>query len=150
MRQRRQAAQVLFTLSLVLWTGCASRDWPAYRYHAARTALQPHASPLSDPTRVPKLHQIWEFKPSDVGDPDGAGFVASPTVYDGRVFVGHRNGYLYAVNAVTGAFLWRFPPKGQPALLQNFGGNQSSPGIASSAIIAKVKVGWFLFFRRNV
>jgi outer membrane protein assembly factor BamB len=137
-------------MAAIVCCGCASRDWPAYRYRGARTAEQPHASVLSNPARVPTLHQVWEFKPSDVGDADTNGFVASPTVYDGRVFVGHRNGRLYALNAATGAFLWRFPPQSQPALLQNFGGNPSAPGIASSAIVARIRSSWFLFFPRWV
>lgn len=150
MNRTRATVTILFSVSLVAHAGCASRDWPAYRHQGSRTAEQPHPSALSNPARVKTLHQIWEFKPSDVGDVDGDGFVASPTVYDGRVFVGHRNGRIYAVNAVTGAFQWKFPPMGQPALLQNFIGNQSSPGIASSAIMAKVKVPWFWFFKRSV
>src|SRR5436309_1309743 len=82
---------------------------------------------------------IWEFKPSDVGDPQTSdGFVASPTVYDGRVFVGHRNGRFYALNAATGAFLWRFPVPPQPALLQTYNFNPSAPGIASAGVIARV------------
>jgi len=87
---------------------------------------------------VPTLHQVWEFKPSDVGDSDGDGFVASPTVYREKVFVGHRNGRFYAVDANTGTLVWRFPVPPQALLLQNFSGNQSSPGIASSGTIATV------------
>jgi outer membrane protein assembly factor BamB len=140
----------ILLLGLFTWTGCASRDWPAYRYRAARTAQQPNASALSDPSRVPSLHQIWEFKPSDVGDPDSGGFAASPTVYRGKVFVGHRNGRFYAVNANTGTLVWRYPAAGQPLLLQDYSGNASSPGIASSGTIAKVWVPWFWFLKRPV
>src|SRR6476620_7779343 len=145
-----RVVRMLLTLTVVLAAACASREWPAYRYRAARTAQQPRASALSDPSRVPTLHQVWEFKPSDVGDPDADGFVASPTVYDGKVFVGHRNGRFYAVDAATGAFIWRYPAPPQPALLQNFTGNASSPGIASSATIAEVKVPWFWLFKRHI
>jgi outer membrane protein assembly factor BamB len=147
---RSRVIHLLLVLAVVAGTGCASRDWPAYRYQAARTANQPHATALSDPSRVPTLHQVWQFKPSDVGDSDSDGFVASPTVYRGRVFVGHRNGRFYAVDAGTGTLAWRFPAPPQPALLQNFSGNPSSPGIASSGMIAKVWVPWFWFFKRPV
>jgi len=99
---------------------------------------------------VPTLHQVWEFKPSDVGDSDGDGFVASPTVYREKVFVGHRNGRFYAVDANTGTLVWRFPVPPQALLLQNFSGNQSSPGIASSGTIATVWIPWFWFFKRPV
>jgi outer membrane protein assembly factor BamB len=93
---------------------------------------------------------VWEFKPSNVGDSDTDGFAASPTVHDGRVFVGHRNGRFYALNANTGNMMWRYPPPPQPLLLQNFIGNPSSPGIASSATVAEVRVPWFWFFKRDI
>jgi outer membrane protein assembly factor BamB len=140
----------LLVVAAVGSLGCASRDWPSYRYRAARTALQPHSSALSDPSRVPSLHQVWEFRPSTVGDAETDGFVASPTVFRGTVFVGHRNGRFYAVDANTGALVWRYPGPGQPLLLQNYGGNASSPGIASTGTIAKVWVPWFWFFKRPV
>ena len=149
MRASRATAMVV-AFGVMVAFGCASRDWPVYRYKASRTAQQPHASALSDPTRVPSLHQLWEFRPSSVGDVETDGFVASPTVYDGRVFVGHRNGRFYAVNAATGALLWRFPAPSQPALLQNFVGNASSPGIASSATIARIEAGGFWFFKHRI
>jgi outer membrane protein assembly factor BamB len=138
------------TLGALLVTACASPDWRAYRYSAARTAHQPRASALSDPARVPSLHQVWEFRPSMVGDPDAPGFSASPTVYRGKVFVGHRNGRFYAVDARTGALVWRYPPAPQPPLIQQFACNPSSAGIASSAIIAKVWIPWFWIFSRPV
>ena len=69
---------LVLLLAVVAGAGCASHDWPAYRHRAARTANQPNATALSDPSRVPTLHQVWEFKPSDVGDSDSDGFVASP------------------------------------------------------------------------
>jgi outer membrane protein assembly factor BamB len=135
---------------VVLGTGCASRDWKAYRHGAARTAHQPQASALSDPARVPSLHQMWEFRPSSVGDPDAPGFSSSPIVYRGKVLVGHRNGRFYAVDAATGALAWRYPPPAQPPLTQQFSCNPSSPGIASSATIARVRVPWFWIFTRTV
>ena len=77
---RSRVTCLMLILAVGAATGCASRDWPAYRHRAARTANQPHATALSDPARVPTLHQVWVFKPSDVGDSDTDGFVASPTV----------------------------------------------------------------------
>ena len=144
-----QVALVLLPV-VVLGSSCASRDWKAYRYGAARTAHQPQESGLSDPARVPSLHQVWEFRPSSVGDPDTPGFSSSPIVYRGKVLVGHRNGRFYAVDATTGTLAWRYPPPAQPSLTQQFSCNPSSPGIASSATIAKVRVPWFWIFTRTV
>ncbi len=140
----------VLVLAGLLSAGCASRDWRTYRYDQARTAGQPRASVLSDPARVPTLHQVWEFRPSMVGDPDPPGFSASPIVYRGRVLVGHRNGRFYAVDTATGALVWRYPAPPQPPLLQQFSCNPSSPGIASSATIATVRVPWFWIFSKWV
>ncbi len=145
---RSRIVRILLFLGGVACAGCASKDWPVYRYSAVRTADQPNASAVSDPSRVASLHQIWEFRPSSVGDPDTDGFVASPTVYRGKVFVGHRNGRFYALDANTGALIWRYPMPPQAPLLQNYPGNASSPGIASSGTIAKVWVPWFWIFKR--
>jgi hypothetical protein len=57
---------VLLLLGVFAWAGCTSKDWPAYRYKAERTAQQPNTSALSDPSRVPSLHQL--------GSSDSIGF----------------------------------------------------------------------------
>jgi outer membrane protein assembly factor BamB len=132
---------------------CASPDWPVHRYSSFRTASQPHASPLSDPAKVPSLHQLWSWHPGVVGDPDigttGWGFSASPVVQDGRVYVGHLNGRFYAIDT-AGTMLWKFPAAGSPALLSTSQCNPSSPGIASSATMGTVKRKWFWFLTRKV
>ena len=39
----------------------------------------------------------------------GGAVVASPNVgYDGTVFIGSADTYLYAINGLTGALLWRY------------------------------------------
>jgi len=125
-----------------LWVGgChrTSRDWPMHRYNAARTANQPNKSALSDPARVPSLHEIWRWHPAAIGDQDlgatGPGFSASPVVYRGRVYLGHLNGRLYALDT-SGTFLWKYPPAGAAALVSTSMCNPSSPGIASTPAIA--------------
>ena len=140
-------------LSLVVlawWlASCESHDWPTYRHDTSRNADQHHDGAVSDPARVPTLHTVWDFHPALAGDPD-AQFSASATVYDDRVLVGNLNGRFYALKAATGAFLWKFPPDGQPRLLSQFLGNPSGPGIASSGAIARFWAPWFWFLKRRV
>ncbi len=152
--QRCAHLLLLGTLLGVSSCTCASKDWPVHRYDRLRTASQPNASPLSDPTRVPTLHQVWSWHPAAVGDPDrfgnsNRGFSASPVVENGRVYVGHLNGRLYAIDT-AGSLLWKFPSAGNAALVSTSQCNPSSPGIASSATMGTVKVRWFWFFKRKV
>lgn len=124
---------VASTLIGAVLLGCASKDWPGFRYGAGRTAHQPHATALSNPALLGTLHIGWSFQP-----PSAKAFRASPVVYRGRVFIGNGNGYLYALNAASGALLWQFPAAGSPPLTTTFTCNPSSNGIASSAAIAHI------------
>ena len=100
-RQDRMLRASARTLLVVLGVAsCVPDDWPMHRYNRFRTASQPKAGPLSDPTRVTGLHELWTWHPAAVGDPDlvtlpgwgPKGFSASPIVYGGQIFVGHLNG----------------------------------------------------------
>src|SRR5947209_12231225 len=54
---------------------------------------------------VRKLHGVkWKFKTERVIE----AWFSSPTVADGVVYVGSDDGYLYAIDAQTGAQRWRF------------------------------------------
>ena len=44
---------------------------------------------------------VWEYA-------TGAPIKASPTVWQGRLYVGSGNGCVYALEATTGRLLWRF------------------------------------------
>lgn len=135
MSWRRSAVWlVMLLLSAIGLSGC-SKNWPAFRHNALRTANQMNKSDLSTPAKVATLHVAagWPFQPSGA-----QAFRASPIVHKGRVFIGNGNGRLYAVDAVTGALLWQYPPPTSPALTSLFTCNPSSFGIASSAAIARV------------
>src|SRR5690348_11525140 len=94
-----------------------SDEWPEFQHDELRTANQRHATPLSDPSKVRTLRVLWQWHPGQVGDPDGGsiggGFSVSPAVYHDRVYVGHLNGRMYALDT-QGNFLWKYPPSGQP------------------------------------
>jgi outer membrane protein assembly factor BamB len=122
------AASIL-TLGL---SSCASPDWPAYRYTGLRQGYQPAATPLSNPAKVPTLAVRWTFTPPNG---EGGAFYASPIVVSNRVFIGSSSGYLYALNASTGALLWQYPAHGSPLVGSCGTGGQSfgGYGILSSA-----------------
>ncbi|HKB99004.1 MAG TPA: PQQ-binding-like beta-propeller repeat protein [Terriglobales bacterium] len=132
MKPRRTVAALLILAACSGLQGC-SKGWPAFRHDALRTGNQFHKSRLSDPTKVTSLHIVWTFNA-----PGGQGFFASPVVHKGKVFIGNGNGFLYALNADTGAVIWQYPPSGGQALTSTFTCNPSSFGIASSATVTKI------------
>lgn len=135
MRTRR----VIPVLGIVLLTGC-SQHWPMYRHNVLRSGGQINGSDLSNPARVPSLSVRWTFTVPAADTVAGAnpGFRASPVVYKGRVFIGSGNGRMYALDAATGAVLWKFPAPPTAPLRSQFTCNPSSQGIASSGVIARI------------
>ena len=109
-------------------------EWPAFRQNRFRDAQQPQNSALANPYEVKKLKVKWEFTP-----PNPRGFRASPIVYNGKVYIGNGNGFLYCLDAASGGVLWQYPAAGSTPLTSQFECNPSSYGIASSAAIGKIK-----------
>jgi len=126
-------------VGLMLLAGC-SQHWPMYRHNVLRSGGQINGSDLSNPARVPSLAVRWTFSvpAADTVSGMSPGFRASPVVYKGRVYVGSGNGRLYALDAATGAVLWKYPAPPAAPLRSQFTCNPSSQGIASSAAIARI------------
>jgi polyvinyl alcohol dehydrogenase (cytochrome) len=79
-------------------------NWAQYLFSGQHTSDN-HAATAITPANVTKLSRVWKFKPPTA--PSGAGgFLSSPTVYDGVVYIGARNGYFYAISEMTGRVLW--------------------------------------------
>jgi len=81
--------------------------WPAYLNGPAHSSYQPAATALS-PTAVPQLKPLWSWHPTETLKPGQPGqlLFASPTVMNGRVFIGSDAGYFYAIDAATGRAAW--------------------------------------------
>ncbi|HUZ92191.1 MAG TPA: PQQ-binding-like beta-propeller repeat protein [Methylocella sp.] len=123
-----------------LMFGTRPRDeWYTFRYNGLRTGTQPYASALSDPSKVSALHVGWTFP---AGGAAAGAFKASPIVVNNTVFIGSVNGYLYALDAVSGALKWQYPKVADPALLgscaQGDNGSFGRYGIQSSATYANI------------
>jgi outer membrane protein assembly factor BamB len=125
---------------LLLLAGCAKKDWPMYRQNVPRNGSQRHSSDLSNPSRVPSLAVRWTFTvpAADTVSGMNPGFRASPVVHKNRVYIGSGNGRMYALDAETGAVLWKFPAPPAAPLRSQFTCNPSSQGIASSAVVAEI------------
>ncbi len=76
----------------------ASGDWPTYLHDVQRTAASDDT--ILSPANAGQLKANWSFK-------TGGPIAASPTVVGGTVYVGSWDGYEYALNAATGAMLWK-------------------------------------------
>jgi outer membrane protein assembly factor BamB len=77
----------------------ASSDWPSFLHDPARTSANPGETTLST-ANASKLTQLWSFQTGDV-------IAASATVVGGVVYVGSWDGNEYALDARTGARLWK-------------------------------------------
>jgi outer membrane protein assembly factor BamB/plastocyanin len=90
-------------------TGCAlvgvtGGEWRSYGHDLSNTRHQDRERAIS-PADVPTLAPAWTFSSTQAG---GVGdFTGTPTVADGCVFVGSNGGWVFALNADTGALVWK-------------------------------------------
>src|SRR3982751_982234 len=74
-------------------------DWPQYRFDSARDGRNPDETILS-PSTVGGLKEIWSFTADGIVPP-------SPAVVDNVLYVASGNGTFYALDAATGALIWK-------------------------------------------
>lgn len=107
------AAALLAALLAVPAPGAAAAappaaDWGAYlhgSWHTSTTSTDPAVTAGN----VGQLHSAWHFTPdaaTQSGQP-GPRLDASPTVVGGVVYIGARTGMFYALDAATGALVWK-------------------------------------------
>ena len=84
--------------------GATFTNWPQYLYSPGHTSANTVANVIT-PANAASLTLAWNFVPSTSGA--RAGFLSSPTVYNGVIYIGARNGYFYALNETTGAVIWQ-------------------------------------------
>ena len=83
-----------------------STDWPTYLFSARHTSRSASAAIM--PSNVATLHKAWTFTspgPTMPGQPSG-GFIASPIVSNGVVYIGANTGVFYALDEATGHVMW--------------------------------------------
>jgi polyvinyl alcohol dehydrogenase (cytochrome) len=82
-------------------------NWPSYLYGVAHQSYAADATAITQ-SNAGSLTEAWNFMP---GAPPvaalGYDINASPTVYDGVVYVGGNNGTFYALDESTGAVIWQ-------------------------------------------
>lgn len=83
-----------------------STDWPSYLHDPGHSSSTPaNAITVANSTN---LQRWWHFASPGrtVAGQPGGGFVASPTVYQGSVYIGSNTGVFYALDENTGLVLW--------------------------------------------
>ncbi len=94
-------------------------EWRSYGHDDANTRTQPDERVLG-PSLVTRLAPAWTAAvapagPSTAGGVPAAALNGTPVVADGCVFAGGSDGHVVAVNAATGARVWRSGQLGNPA-----------------------------------
>ncbi len=123
---RAVASRAAAAAPATLTAAAGSQDWPAYLNGPAHTSYSPGQRAIT-PGNVSQLAVRWRFR---------SGFVASPTVAGGAVYIGARSGWFYKLSAATGR-----------VLAKRFLGVQHSRtcpgplGIASTATVGRDRTG---------
>ena len=105
----RLVAAVAVAITLMLGSGYAAAgqtflNWNQYLYSSVHSSDNVAATTIT-PSNAANLQAQWTFKPPTA--PSGLrGFLSSPTVYNGVIYIGARNGYFYAINETTGVVKW--------------------------------------------
>jgi polyvinyl alcohol dehydrogenase (cytochrome) len=83
-------------------------DWSGYEHGAAHSSAAFGDTAITT-ANVASLHVLWSFTAGAATQPGAPGpkFDASPTVANGRVYIGSRTGIVYALNATSGAVVWQ-------------------------------------------
>jgi polyvinyl alcohol dehydrogenase (cytochrome) len=82
-------------------------NWGAYLHDPAHSSVNQQATAIT-PVNATALVPAWDWKPDPPTMPGQAtGLNASPTVYNGRIYIGARTGVFYALDETTGAVVWK-------------------------------------------
>jgi len=81
----------------------SSPSWNGWGADAANTRFQPAPAAELSVADVPRLTLKWAF-----GFPGARAVSGQPAVVAGRVFVSSDNGYVYALDSVSGCVYWSF------------------------------------------
>ena len=77
--------------------GGANEEWPTFKHDFRRTGYSPSQAPNT-------ASVLWAIRIPGAGK-----FWSSPSVADGKLYIGNQNGSVYCVEAATGRLVWTFP-----------------------------------------
>src|SRR5215831_21077107 len=77
-------------------------NWPQYLYSPDHTSANMAATAIT-PANAASLKVACKFNPGRSPVGGASGFLSSPVVYNGVIYIGAKNGYFYALSETTGA-----------------------------------------------
>jgi polyvinyl alcohol dehydrogenase (cytochrome) len=80
--------------------GATFVNWPQYLYSPDHSSANMAATAITT-ANAASLTRAWQFSPGT------GGFLSSPVVYNGVIYIGAKNGYFYALDETTGAVIWK-------------------------------------------
>jgi outer membrane protein assembly factor BamB len=86
-------------------SGATFVNWSQYLFSSRHTSENGAATAIT-PANAASVKLLWKFSPSAAPISGLGGFYSSPTVYNGVIYIGARNGYFYAINESTGTVIW--------------------------------------------
>jgi polyvinyl alcohol dehydrogenase (cytochrome) len=108
-------------------------NWPGFLFRPTHTSTSNSATAIT-PANANSLVHAWTWhgaKPTMTGQPAPT-LAASPTVFNGVVYIGANTGVFYALNESTGAVMWSRFIAFTPKLTCN-----AAKGFTSTATVAK-------------
>jgi polyvinyl alcohol dehydrogenase (cytochrome) len=135
-RRSGRAAGVLavgsvLVLASIVPSSAATGDWPGYLFGARHGSRNAGATAIT-PANASTLSVDWTFTADPPTQPDqpSNAFIASPTVADGRVYIGSNTGIFYELDEADGSVVHSADLGYVPAL------SCTARGIASTATVA--------------
>ena len=80
-------------------------DWPGYLFSTSHSSYNPGATAIT-PTNAGQLAPAWKWIPPPSPNSATTSLLASPTVVNGVVYQGVKDGYVFAVNESNQSVLW--------------------------------------------
>jgi polyvinyl alcohol dehydrogenase (cytochrome) len=91
----------------MVWTPADPAVWNGWGPTVANTHFQTTKAAGLTVDQLPKLTLRWAF-----GFAEATSAWAQPTVVGGRLFVGSQNGWVYALDARAGCWIWKYDAEG--------------------------------------
>ncbi|MGH9204948.1 MAG: hypothetical protein ACRD1G_00055, partial [Acidimicrobiales bacterium] len=80
-------------------------DWPGYLFGSAHSSYNPGATAIT-PSNAGQLAPAWKWLPPPSPNSATTSLLASPTVVNGVVYQGVKDGYVFAVSESNQQVLW--------------------------------------------
>lgn len=104
-----------------------SGSWPKYQFDDANTGNHPDTSGPSG-----SLELAWQFSTEQTDEREWRNF--NPVVADGSLYFSSQDGYVYSLDATSGAIEWRFSKKGSSSQEDR---RKCTPTVADGTVYAE-------------